>query len=95
MKIFPFSVILLATTAVPAMAAVDAQATGSTVAIAQDDDQIAAEEGTSREIVVTAERIRGSVDTDVPPVEQLNEADIASLGAIRAVAVAAVCRSYC
>jgi iron complex outermembrane recepter protein len=81
MKIFPFSVILLATTAVPAMATVDAQATGSTVAIAQDDDQIAVEEGTSREIVVTAERIRGSVDTDVPPVEQLNEADIASLGA--------------
>ena len=81
MKIFPFSVILLATTAVPAIATVDAQATGSTVAIAQDDDQIAVEEGTSREIVVTAERIRGSVDTDVPPVEQLNEADIASLGA--------------
>ena len=69
MKIFPFSVILLATTAVPAMATVDAQATGSTVAIAQDDDQIAVEEGTSREIVVTAERIRGSVDTDVLPVE--------------------------
>jgi hypothetical protein len=81
MKIFPFSVILLATTAVPAMATVDAQATGSTVAIAQDDEEIPVEEGTSGEIVVTAERIRGSVDTDVPPVEQLNEADIASLGA--------------
>ncbi|WP_395637758.1 TonB-dependent receptor [Sphingorhabdus sp.] len=81
MKIFPFSVILLATTAVPAMATVDAQATGSTIAIAQDDEEIPVEEGTSGEIVVTAERIRGSVDTDVPPVEQLNEADIASLGA--------------
>jgi hypothetical protein len=81
MKIFPFSVILLAMTAVPAMATVDAQATGSTIAIAQDDEEIPVEEGTSGEIVVTAERIRGSVDTDVPPVEQLNEADIASLGA--------------
>ncbi|MDP4871993.1 MAG: Plug domain-containing protein, partial [Sphingorhabdus sp.] len=81
MKIFPFSIILLATTAVPAMAAVDAQATGSTIAIAEDDEEMPVEEGTSGEIVVTAERIRGSVDTDVPPVEQLNEADIASLGA--------------
>lgn len=81
MKIFPFSVILLATTAVPAMATVDAQATGSTVAIAQDDEDMPVDENTSDEIVVTAERIRGSVDTDVPPVEQLNEADIASLGA--------------
>jgi len=59
MKIFPFSVILLATTAVPAMATVDAQATGSTIAIAQDDEEIPVEEGTSGEIVVTAEHIRG------------------------------------
>lgn len=81
MKIFPFSIILLATTAVPAMAAVDTQATGSTIAIAQDDEDMPVDEGASGEIVVTAERIRGSVDTDVPPVEQLNEADIASLGA--------------
>jgi hypothetical protein len=81
MKIFPFSIILLATTAMPAMAAVDAQATGNTIAIAQDDEDMPVDENTSGEIVVTAERIRGSVDTDVPPVEQLNEADIASLGA--------------
>jgi outer membrane receptor protein involved in Fe transport len=81
MKIFPFSIILLATTAMPAMAAADAQATGSTIAIAQDDEDMPVDENTSGEIVVTAERIRGSVDTDVPPVEQLNEADIASLGA--------------
>lgn len=81
MKIFPFSIILLATTAAPAIAAVDAQATGSTIAIAQDDEDMPVDEGASGEIVVTAERIRGSVDTDVPPVEQLNEADIASLGA--------------
>ncbi|MGB5075892.1 MAG: TonB-dependent receptor, partial [Sphingorhabdus sp.] len=33
------------------------------------------------DIVVTAERIRGAVDTKVPPVEQLNEADIAAVGA--------------
>ena len=33
------------------------------------------------DIVVTAERIRGSVDTDVPPVEELSEADIAAVGA--------------
>ena len=81
MKIFPFSIILLATTAAHAIAAVDAQATGSTIAIAQDDEDTPVDENTSGEIVVTAERIRGSVDTDVPPVEQLNEADIASLGA--------------
>jgi outer membrane cobalamin receptor len=81
MKIIPFSIILLATTAAPAIAAVDAQATGSTIAIAQDDEDMPVDENTSGEIVVTAERIRGSVDTDVPPVEQLNEADIASLGA--------------
>ena len=33
------------------------------------------------EIVVTAQRIRGSVDTDVPPVVELTEADIAAYGA--------------
>jgi iron complex outermembrane recepter protein len=33
------------------------------------------------EIVVTAERIRGSIDTKVPPIEEINEADIASYGA--------------
>ncbi len=32
------------------------------------------------EIVVTAERIRGSVETSVPPIDQLNEADIAAVG---------------
>ena len=35
----------------------------------------------SAEIVVTAQRIRGSVDTDVPPVVELTEADIAAYGA--------------
>ena len=32
-------------------------------------------------IVVTAQRQRGAVDTDVPPVVELTEADIASYGA--------------
>ncbi len=81
MKIFSFSAILLATTAVPAIAADDVQTTGSNVAIANDEEELPVEEGPSGEIVVTAERIRGSVDTDVPPVEQLDEADIAALGA--------------
>ena len=81
MKTSRFSVILLASTAVPAMAMGDAQNTGSVVAIANDDIEEAVEGPPSREIVVTAERIRGSVDTDVPPVEELNEADITALGA--------------
>lgn len=41
--------------------------------------QIPGDEGD--EIVVTAERIRGSVETDVPPVEEIDEKDIASYGA--------------
>ncbi len=81
MNISRLSAILLASTAVPVMAMDDLQSTGSTVAIASDNIEDAAQDAPSREIVVTAERIRGSVDTDVPPVEQLNEADIASLGA--------------
>lgn len=81
MKIFHFSAILLASTAVPAMAMKDTQSTGSTLAIANDDIEDAVDDAPSGEIVVTAERIRGSVDTDVPPVEELNEADIASFGA--------------
>lgn len=81
MNISRLSAILLASTAVPVMAMDDLQSTGSTVAIASDNIEDAAQDAPSREIVVTAERIRGSVNTDVPPVEQLNEADIASLGA--------------
>jgi hypothetical protein len=81
MNISRLSAILLASTAVPVMAMDDLQSTGSTVAIANDAIEDTAQDTPSREIIVTAERIRGSVDTDVPPVEQLNEADIASLGA--------------
>ncbi|NVD45633.1 TonB-dependent receptor [Qipengyuania atrilutea] len=39
----------------------------------QDDDE--------NVIIVTAPRIRGQVDTDVPPIAELDEADIAALGA--------------
>ena len=63
------------------MATNDVQSTGSTVAITSDDVAEPVETNPSGEIVVTAERIRGSVDTDVPPVEELNEADIAAVGA--------------
>ena len=81
MKRSLFSVLLLASTAVPAMATNDVQATRSTVAISNADAAEPVEANSSGEIVVTAERIRGSVDTDVPPVEELNEADIAAIGA--------------
>lgn len=81
MKIPALSALLLASTAAPALAADDPQATGNAIAIATEDDDAPVDEGSSTEIVVTAERIRGSVDTDVPPVEQLNEADIAAVGA--------------
>lgn len=39
------------------------------------------EESDGGEIVVTAERLRGQVDTDVPPVLELEEEEIASYGA--------------
>jgi hypothetical protein len=81
MKISRLSAILLASTAVPAIANDDVQSAGSSVAIANDDIEDAVQAAPSGEIIVTADRIKGSVDTDVPPVEELNEADIASLGA--------------
>lgn len=80
MRIIPLSALLLASTAMPAIATTEEQPVGSTVGmdIAEEEQS---EENASNEIVVIAERIRGSVDTDVPPVEQLNEADIAAVGA--------------
>lgn len=81
MKIPALSALLLASTAAPALAADDPQATGNAIAIATENEDAPVDEGSSTEIIVTAERIRGSVDTDVPPVEQLNEADIAAVGA--------------
>ena len=81
MKFFSFSTLLLASTAAPALATNDVQSTGGTVAISNDDVAEPVEANPSGEIVVTAESIKGSVDTDVPPVEELNEADIAAIGA--------------
>ena len=81
MKFSPFCALLLTSTALPVMAADEVQSTGSTVAISNDEAEEPVEDDSSGEIVVTAERIRGSVDTDVPPIEQLDEADIAALGA--------------
>ena len=80
MRTISLSALLLASTAMPAFAETEEQPVGSTVRmdIAEEEQT---EENASNEIVVIAERIRGSVDTDVPPVEQLNEADIAAVGA--------------
>lgn len=80
MRIIPLSALLLASAAMPAIAATEEQPVGSTVGmdIAEEEQS---EENASNEIVVIAERIRGSVDTDVPPIEELNEADIAAVGA--------------
>ncbi len=66
MRIFPLTAFLLATTAVPSWA--------------QDNLELPADE-LSTDIVVIAERIKGSVDTDVPAIEELGEADIAAVGA--------------
>ncbi len=66
MRILPLSALLLASTAVPAWAQ---------EAVDPPVDERATD------IVVTAERIKGSVDTDVPPVEELSEAEIAAVGA--------------
>ena len=66
MPISTITTLLLASTAAPLWA--------------QEIDDAPVDE-LATDIVVTAERIRGSVDTDVPPVEELGEADIAALGA--------------
>lgn len=60
-----------------------ALAAGSvTPAVAQDEDAAALEGDTGVEqIVVRAGRIKGSVQTELPPVATFNEADIAALGA--------------
>lgn len=78
MKILPLTALLLGSTALPAFAQESANTEGTTAApeISSETD-----EELSGDIVVIAERIRGAVDTDVPPVEQLSEADIAAVGA--------------
>lgn len=64
--------------AIAAFTATPALAQAEPIA-AQDPGE--AESSDEREIVVTAERIRGQVDTDVPPVLELNAEEIASYGA--------------
>ncbi len=81
---------IFATAAMP-VAAQDAAAAPSgaetSPAIATSDDAISVYEDANGvvdakgEIVVTAARIRGSVETKVPPVDELAEADITALGA--------------
>jgi uncharacterized membrane protein YgcG len=78
MKKLPLTALLLASTATPVFAQGSPNTQGTTAA-PEPADEVTDELPT--DIVVVAERIRGAVDTDVPPVEQLNEADIAAVGA--------------
>ena len=78
MKIFPYTALLLASTSVPGFAQDSAQTGGTTAAPESRAETVDELPG---DIIVTAERIRGAVDTEVPPVEELNEADIAAVGA--------------
>lgn len=48
---------------------------------AEVESRAAVEDGTNPEIVVTGQRPRGAVDTEVPVEQELDEADIASYGA--------------
>lgn len=65
--------------ATASLLAIAAFATASAPAWAQDQGEGGAPDG-EEEIVVTAERIRGQVDTDVPPVLELDAEEIASYG---------------
>ncbi len=69
--------LLMATTAMP-LAAQDSEVEvqAQTDTKLQSDDTL-----TKDEIVVTAMRIRGSVETAVPPIDELDEADIMAVGA--------------
>ncbi|MBL0925121.1 MAG: TonB-dependent receptor, partial [Sphingomonadaceae bacterium] len=78
MKMHSLTALLLASTAIP-VAAQDSPNTEGTTAVAEIVDEAADE--LPGDIVVVAERIRGAVNTDVPPVGELNEADIAAVGA--------------
>jgi iron complex outermembrane receptor protein len=72
MRKYPLLTLLLVSTAVPAWA----QDADPVISSTPDED-----EPLATDIVVIAERIRGAVDTDVPPVEELSEDDIAAVGA--------------
>jgi iron complex outermembrane recepter protein len=75
MKYMTLAASLLASTATNALA----QEAGGVTTVEAEDEQTV--ERNSGEIVVIAERLPGAVDTDVPPVEELNEGDIAAVGA--------------
>ena len=77
MTFIRFSTILLSTSAFPALGY--GNALQVEIVSSQLTEEIDPE--STGEIIVTAERIRGSVDTDIPPVEELGEADIAAVGA--------------
>lgn len=64
-------IFLLASTAVPAWA----QDKDTIQSTASDDEVL------ETDIIVVAERLKGAIDTDVPPVDELDEADIAAVGA--------------
>lgn len=72
MRKYSLFTLLLVSTAVPAWA----QDADPVISSTPDED-----EPLATDIVVIAERIRGAVDTDVPPVEELSEDDIAAVGA--------------
>lgn len=78
MKTLSLTALLLASTTLPAFAQESANTERTTAAPENVDSAVDELPG---DIVVTAERIRGAVDTDVPPVEELTEADIAAVGA--------------
>ncbi|MBB3033248.1 TonB-dependent receptor [Alteriqipengyuania lutimaris] len=71
---------LAATIGAPAVAQEDAADAGQS-APQEEPSEESGGDASSTDIVVVANRIRGSVDTDVPPVVELDEADIASYGA--------------
>lgn len=77
MNYMSLAALLLASTATQALA----QESASNSTIAPEAEEEEAVERRSGEIVVIAERLPGAVDTDVPPVEELNEGDIAAVGA--------------
>ena len=69
---------IAAFSATPALAQVEPSPAPDTAQGANDG---AADGESGNEIVVTAERIRGQVDTDVPPVLELDAEEIATYGA--------------
>jgi len=72
---------LASTICFPALAQDAAQEQPETNQSGGSQDEQVSDEVFEADIIVTASRMRGSVDTDVAPVVELDEADIASYGA--------------